>query len=146
MTTASNIQMADHGTNGTTGKNDNNKEAVIMKIQSNIQSIIQGNAKVLAGIIIGGMVMAASILPTAASADSPAGSVSASSGVSGIESLYANDSDLQFPSVKQVTGTGIESLFVDDSDLQFPSVKQITGMSIESLYANDSDLQFPSVK
>ena len=38
----------------------------------------------------------------------------------GIESLFANDSDLQFPSVGPVAG--IVSLFADDSDLQFPKV------------------------
>ena len=149
MTATINIQMADQGTNGTTGKNGNNEVTAIRKIQSNIHSITQGNAKVLAGIIIGGMVMAASILPNAASADSPAGTgsiVSVSSRVAGIESLYANDADLQFPSVSRVTGMGIESLWANDSDLQFPSVSRVTGMGIESLYANDADLQFPSVR
>ena len=122
MTTTTNIQTADNGSTGINNIN-NSKEAAIMQIRSNIQNVFQSNAKVLAGIIIGGMVMAASILPTAASADSLADAksiVSVSSRVVGIESLYANDSDLQFPSVKQVTGMGIESLYGNDSDLQFP--------------------------
>ena len=128
MTAGTNIQMADHGT---IGEKDHNKEAVIMKFQSNIQNIFKSNIKVFAGIVIGGMVMAASILPVVASADSPArpaSVVSVGSSVAGIESLYANDSDLRFPSLKRVTGVGIESLYANDSDLQFPSVRQATGM------------------
>ena len=143
MTTTTNIQMAD---NGTTGKSNNNEETVIMKIQSNIQNIFQSNAKVLVGIVIGDMFVAASMLPGAVSADSSARAVPVSSQVVGIESLYVDDSDLQFPSVRQ--SVGIESLYANDSDLQFPSVKLATGPAagIKSLYANDSDLQFLSVK
>ena len=138
MTTTTNIQMAD---NGTTGKSNNNEETVIMKIQSNIQNIFQSNAKVLVGIAIGGMFVAASMLPGAVSADSSARAVPVSSQVVGIESLYVDDSDLQFPSVRQ--SVGIESLYANDSDLQFPSVGPVAG--IVSLFADDSDLQFPKV-
>ena len=43
-----------------------------MRIQTNIRGIIQNNSKFLAGVIVGGMIAAASILPWGASAESPA--------------------------------------------------------------------------
>ncbi len=69
MTTTTNLETASHGT---TGKNTNNEEMAIVKIQTNIRGIIQNNTKFLAGVIIGGMIAAASILPWSASAESPA--------------------------------------------------------------------------
>ena len=68
MKTAMNIQMTGAGANG----NNSKMEATIMKAQPNIQNIIQSNTKLLAGLVVGGMIAAASMLPGSASADNPA--------------------------------------------------------------------------
>jgi len=78
MTTASNSQMADRGTAG----KSTNKESAMMKVRSNIQGIIRANAMVLAGIIIGVMIAAASMFPGSASAESPPRPVSEGEGAS----------------------------------------------------------------
>ena len=70
MNTATNIQLADRGPNEI-NENSNNREATIMKARSNIQGIIQNNTKILAGIIVGGMMAAAYMPPGNASADIP---------------------------------------------------------------------------
>ena len=112
MTTATNIQIANHGS---TGKKDNDKEAVIMQIQSNIQGIIQNNAKVLAGIVVGGMIAAASIFPGNASADSPARPSAEVEGASPISST-----GLHFPEVDDWVSLTYSEKLVTNFD--FPEV------------------------
>ena len=67
MKTVMNIQMA---TQETTGQNENNSklEAAIMTIKNHIQDKTQ----ILAGLVVGGMMAVAFMLPGAASADNPA--------------------------------------------------------------------------
>ena len=115
MTTTSNIQVAD---NRITGNSENNsdKEAVIMQIKSNIQNIFQSNAKVLAGLIVGGMILTASILPVGASADSPLipiVEIDAVSSTTKMEFPGIDDYDSLSPRVKSVTA--MEFPGIDDS-------------------------------
>ena len=66
MATATNIQI--RGTQETR-KSNNNSEASKMTITQNIHNIVRSNTKVLAGLVIGGMIAAASFLPGNTSAD-----------------------------------------------------------------------------
>ena len=111
MTTASNIQMSDRGTAGM----NTNKETAIMKIRSDIQGFIQNNAKVLAGIMAGGMIAAASIFPGAASADPQSRPVAEGEGAPSIGSA-----GLYFPEVDEwVTLTYREKLV---ANFDYPEV------------------------
>ena len=115
MTTTSNIQVAD---NRITGNSENNsdKEAAIMQIKSNIQNIFQSNAKVLAGLIVGGMILTASILPVGASADSPLipiADIDAVSSTTKMEFPDIDDYDSLSPRVKSVTA--MEFPDIDDT-------------------------------
>ena len=74
MKTAMNIQTAAQATKGQNELNSK-MEAAIMAARTNIQSIIENKTQILAGIVVGGMMAAAFMLPGNASADNPAGPV-----------------------------------------------------------------------
>ena len=144
MTAITNIQTADNGITGN-NKNNNCQEAVVMQIKSNIQGIFQSNAKVLAGMIVGGMTLAASILPAGASADSPSIpsiDIDAASSITKMGCPDVDDYDTLAPRVKSVTN--LEFPNVDDYDTLLPRVKPVTGMEFPDV--DDFDILAPRVK
>ena len=71
VNTTANGQTAEQATTGQ-GENNNKMEAAIMTAQNHIQGIIQNNKNILVGLVVGGAIAAASLLPGIASADNPA--------------------------------------------------------------------------
>ena len=145
MATTTNIQMA---TNPATQEAGNkNEETTKMTIINNIQGIIRNNTKALTGIIIGGLIAAATILPGIASADElarPASDGAAASSITttGLEFPSVDDYDSLIPNIKSVTNLEFPS--VDDYDSLVPSIKTVTNLEFPSV--DDYDSLVPSIK
>ena len=154
MTAAKNIQMATSPAN-----KENNKFEVQTKmtITDHINGILRTNTKTLTGIIIGGLIAAATILPGIASADElarPATETEAASSITltNLEFPNVDDYDSLVPAIKSVTNLEFPS--VDDYDSLVPSIKSVTNLEFPSVDDYDSlvpaiksvtNLEFPSV-
>ena len=144
MTTANNIQMA---TNPANKENNKFEVQTKMTITDHINGIIRNNTKALTGIIIGGLIAAATILPGIASADElarPASDGAAASSITttGLEFPSVDDYDSLTPNIKSVTNLEFPS--VDDYDSLVPSIKTVT--NLEFLSVDDYDSLVPSIK
>ena len=99
METAMNIQTAAQATKGQ-NENNNKMEAAIMTVQNHIQGIIQNKTQILAGLVVGGIMAVAFMLPSNASADDPArplGQVESSAFVPASNTGNATDMDFLDP-------------------------------------------------
>jgi hypothetical protein len=150
MTTATNIQTA---TNPATQENNKFEVQAKMTITDHINGIIRNNTKTLTGIIIGGLIAAATILPGIASADElarPATETEAASSITVTTLNFPNvdDYDSLVPAIKTVTNLEFPS--VDDYDSLVPSIKNVTNLEFpnvddyDSLLKTITNLEFPS--
>jgi hypothetical protein len=146
MKTAMNIQMA---TQESTGQNENNNkmEAAIMTVQNHIQGIVQNKTQILAGIVVGGMMAVAFMLPGNASADNSARPLSqVESSVFVPASSTANVIDMDFlePGFYDAKLARTSSVWESDGvdpyeNVEFKSVISNTGSAM------DLDLLDPGV-
>jgi len=150
MTTATNIKMAN---NPATQENNKFEVQAKMTITNHINGIIRNNTETLTGIIIGGLIAAATILPGIASADvlaRPATETEASSSitVTNLEFPSVDDYDSLVPAIKSATAMSFPN--VDDYDSLVPAIKSVTAMSFlnvndyDSLLKTITTLEFPS--
>jgi hypothetical protein len=144
-------QMAEQET---TGQNENNNkmEAAIMTVQNHIQGIIQNKTQILAGMVVGGMMAVAFMLPGNASADSPArpvGQVESSFFVPASNTAYATDMDFLEPGFYNkliIANTGTAY----DMDLLDPGIYDAKLARTSSVWESDGvdpyeDVEFKSV-
>ncbi len=139
MKTAMNIQTA---AQKTTGQNELNSkmEAAIMTAKSNIQNIIENKTQILAGIVVGGMMAVAFMLPGNASADNPArpvGQVESSVFIPASTTANSIDMDILEPGfydsklVRNSTGHGF------DMDLLDPGIYNAKLVRTSSVWESD---------
>ncbi len=135
MKTAMNIQMA---TQETTGQNENNNkmEAAIMTIKN----IIQNKTQILAGLVVGGMMAVAFMLPGAASADNsarPLSQVESSVFIPGSTTANVIDMDIIDPGFYDAKLISNNRAHGFDMDLLDPGIYDAKLVGTSSVWESD---------
>ncbi len=135
METAMNIQMA---TQATTGQNENNSkmEAAIMTVKN----IIQNKTQILAGLVVGGMMAVAFMLPGNASADNsarPLGQVESSAFIPASATANVIDMDIIDPGFYDAKLISNNKAHGFDMDLLDPGIYDAKLVSTSSVWESD---------
>jgi len=152
VNTTANGQTAEQATTGQ-GENNNKMEAAIMTAQNHIQGIIQNNKNILVGLVVGGAIAAASLLPGIASADNPArpvGQVESSVFIPASSTANVIDMDFLEPGFYDSKLINTNTGSAMDLDLLDPGVYDVKLARTSSVWESDGvdpyeNVEFKSV-